>query len=130
MRKILTVFAALAFGTSAWAADAKRLDAVFAALNDGVAVSCPDCDLSGADLSLANLAGADLEDANLDNADLSGADLSSANLMGSSLIGANLISTDFTGADLTGANLSRAFIRATRFCGTVMPDGRRDDSGC
>jgi hypothetical protein len=32
--------------------------------------------------------------------------------------------------DLTDAFLSGAAIRATRFCRTIMPDGRRDDSRC
>ena len=130
MKTVLTFFAILIFGAGAWAADSNELDAVKAALEGDGFVSCRGCDLSGASLSLANLAGADLEGANLANADLSGANLAGAKLSGSNLVGANLISADLTEADLSDANLSRAFIRATRLCATVMPDGRRDDSGC
>ena len=121
---------ALIIGAGAWAADADRLNAVSVALAGGETIVCPECDLSGANLSLADLSDADLRGANLANTDLSGASLVGANLANARLIGANLISADLTSANLSGANLSRAFIRATRFCATVMPDGRRDDSGC
>ena len=130
MKMALIATAVLAFGASVWAAETDHLDAVKAALDGKQTVSCRGCDLSGANLSLADLAGADLENANLANADLSGARLVGAKLAGSSLIGANLISTDLSDADLSDANLTRAFIRATRFCDTVMPDGRIDNSGC
>jgi uncharacterized protein YjbI with pentapeptide repeats len=132
VKAVPIVYAAttLVIGASAWAADTDRLDAVRAALAGGETVTCQGCNLSGANLSLADLSGADFEGANLANSDLSGASLVGANLSNTRLIGANLISADLTNADLSGANLARAFIRATRFCATVMPDGRRDDSGC
>ena len=124
------VITSFAIGAGALAADGDAFDAVRRVLDDGGTVACQSCDLSGANLSLADLSGADLAGANLSNTDLSGANLVGANLANANLIGANLISADLTEADLSGANLSRAFIRATRICGTVMPDGRRDESGC
>lgn len=126
------VFAAVlcVIGAPALSADPEHVDAVLAAAESGVPAACRECDLRGANLSALDLSGADLAGADFANADLSGADLTGANLSGSSLIGVNLISTDLTDADLTDANLSRAFIRATRFCGTTLPEGRIDDSGC
>lgn len=130
MKQVMTFCAAIMIAGGAWAADAEQLGQVRAAIEANGPAICRACDLRGANLSAADLSGADFAAADLTNADLSGARLAGANLTEASLIGANLISADLTDADLTGANLSRAFIRATRFCGTVMPDGRRDDSGC
>ncbi len=119
-----------AVGAPLWTAEAEHLAAVKAAVKSSAPALCQGCDLRGVNLSANDLQDADFSHADLANADLSGANLRGADLSGSSMIGANLISTDLTDADLTGANLSRAFIRATRFCGTTMPDGRVDDSGC
>lgn len=66
---------------------------------------CPGCDLRGALLSWADLRLADLK-----GADLSGADLTRTNLKG---------------AVMTGANLQGVI-----FCRTVMPDGKKNNSGC
>jgi hypothetical protein len=68
-------------------------------------------DVRGANLSKSNFVGANLR----------GADFRGANLGGSCLIS----------ADLTGAKLGNSVnLRNAIFCNTIMPDGRRDDTGC
>ena len=113
-----------------WAAEPEALARVEAALAAGETVACEGCDLARARLSLAKLAGAALAGANLRGADLSGADLSGADLAKADLAGANLISADLSDAVLREANLTGAFLRSTRLCRTIMPDGARDDSTC
>ena len=99
-------------------------------------LSCPACDLTGAnlhgkdlkgaDLRGANLSGAALDAANLDGARLRGADLSNASgafvrLVGADISGANLAGfgacydQDFTGAILRGADLSGAKLCASNW---------------
>lgn len=103
--------------------------------------TCIGCDFTKADLRWANVYAAELGgapnmvDANMERADFSGANLFGANLEGANLRGANfsganlswasLIAADFTGAELGGAKLTGAV-----FCGTIMPDGTRNNKNC
>ena len=41
-----------------------------------------------------------------------------------------MIAVDLLNANLLGADLTGAFIRSTRFCRTILSDGRVDNSGC
>jgi hypothetical protein len=86
--------------------------------------------LSGADLYGADLRHTDLRDANLSkavlaNVDLTGARLDRANLTGAKLQSANLTKTNLINATLRNGQLSTALV-----CGTTMPDGSVDKSGC
>lgn len=69
-------------------------------------------------------------DPNCQNANLSGANLTDANLTKTTLTKANLFDANLTGANLTGANLNGAYLNGTVFCGTKMPDGSINNSGC
>lgn len=103
-------------------------------------LSCPNCDLSGADLRFLDLTGANLEQANLtganfyrstlDDADLSGADLSRAYLADVSAIDANfnsakfneatLYNSDFTGADFYRTLFGDAYIEKSTFTNALL----------
>ncbi|MBM3543532.1 MAG: pentapeptide repeat-containing protein, partial [Alphaproteobacteria bacterium] len=111
-------------------------------------------DLQNAQLGEANLSGADLstlamekrtQPSNLESANLRGANLSNANLAKAAAARVYLREANLTGADLSGAdlshanlqdaNLAKAMLDGTRlggakFCGTIMPDGSTNDSGC
>lgn len=79
------------------------------------------CDFFGSALFRGlDARGANLSQSNFTAANLEGADLRSANLSGSCFIVANL-----RGARLSAANRHNAV-----FCGTIMPDGSVDNSGC
>ena len=107
---------------------------------------CEGCDLSGADLRWAAVYGAELggapnlmygmlDGANLAGANLYGANLESVSLKGASLVRANLswaslTGADLTGADFTGANMIGAVTTGATFCGTLMPEGIRNDAHC
>jgi hypothetical protein len=85
------------------------------------AASLRNCDLSGSSvLREANCIACSLDGANLLQADASGAKLGAASLNGACLVLANLF-----GADVDGASFNNAI-----FCGTIMPDGSINDSGC
>jgi uncharacterized protein YjbI with pentapeptide repeats len=103
MRKVLAilVIAVVSVCVSAQEAPPQGID-VQASSASG-AVSCPGCNLHG-----ANLAGRDLTNANFAGADLSDADLRGATLNGTIFIGANLTGARFDKATLTGADLSNA----------------------
>ncbi len=110
--------------------------------------SCVKCDLRGADLyadvyvdmTNAILTGADLTNANLALMVLRRVDLTGAILTGADLTKAYLKDADLTGADLTNvnlkdsiltdANLTNAKLGGAILCGTIMPDGQLDNSGC
>lgn len=103
-------------------------------------LSCPNCDLSGADLRFLNLTGANLEHANLseanfyrstlDNADLSGANLRHAYLTEVSAIATNfnsakfdeatLYASDFTGADFYLTLFGDAYIEKSIFTDALL----------
>lgn len=106
---------------------------------------CPEAELSRsqipeADLRRANLTGANLSGSDLRKTDFSDSNLASANLRNSDLTGANLSSADLTGAsfkfanvtatNFSGSNLSSSNLAKLELCRTILPDGRRDDSGC
>jgi uncharacterized protein YjbI with pentapeptide repeats len=83
-------------------------------------VSCPYCDLTGADAS-----GQDLTNANLTGAILAGANFKGAILNGAVLIGANLAGANFENAKLNDsakghANLSRANLSGASFQGAEL----------
>lgn len=71
--------------------------------------------LRDANLHKANLTGANLRDARLENANISGADFSNS----------NVAYANFKGATATGANFDGAYR-----CGTVMSDGKIDNTSC
>ncbi|MDE0698944.1 MAG: pentapeptide repeat-containing protein [Boseongicola sp.] len=102
---------------------------------------CEGCDLTKADLRWAAVYAAELGGAPnlvngvLDGSDLSGANLYGANLEGTSLRDANLTGADLSwsvmfGTDLTGADLTGAKLTGIVFCGTIMPDGSKNDAQC
>jgi hypothetical protein len=106
---------------------------------------CPGANLNlvslrGMDLSGANLSGASITASDLVRTDLTGANLTDANLSDSDLTRAKLVGADLTGAvlkhanlaltDLTGATLRTAQLTNARLCGTILPDGTKDDTGC
>jgi hypothetical protein len=110
----------------------------------------PKAQCPGAQLSLVSLMGQDLSGANLEGADLSTSDLRKVDFTGANLIDAtvsesDLTDADLTGADLTGAKLKNANLTRTDFtgatvstgqlasaymCGTIMPNGGKNNSGC
>jgi hypothetical protein len=93
--------------------------------NPGPSKNLSGCNYSGQNLTGARLASANLRNANLNGANLCGADLRSANLQGADLRGANLTRANLSAAALGGANTSGA-----KYCQTILPNGKRDDSGC
>lgn len=66
-------------------------------------LSCPRCDLEGADLSGLDLRGANLQDANLTRANLRNTILSGANAARAIFSGATMVGADLSGATLTQA---------------------------
>lgn len=102
---------------------------------------CEGCDLSGADLrwsavygaelgGAANLVDGKLDGANLRGANLYGGNVDGASFRGADLSGVNLSWASLIGADLTGADLTGAITTGATFCGTIMPDGMRNDQRC
>ena len=80
------------------------------------------CDFSGSSL----FHGKDVRGANLSGSNFAGADMRRADLRG-----ANASNSCFVGADLLGARVgSSVNLGGTVFCGTRMPNGVIDDSGC
>ncbi|HEX2121434.1 MAG TPA: pentapeptide repeat-containing protein, partial [Thermoanaerobaculia bacterium] len=78
-------------------------------------LSCPGCNLRG-----ANLAGRDLSNANLAGAELSEADFRGATLDGTIFIGANLTGARFDKAKLNAADLSNANLTGAVFDDATM----------
>jgi uncharacterized protein YjbI with pentapeptide repeats len=91
--------------------------------------------MSGADLTSTDLKDMDLryvsfwytrlKNAQLEKTDLRYANLSQANLEGATLNGANLES-----ANLDGAVLDKASMGGTRFCNTIMQNGKVRNDNC
>ena len=85
----------------------------------------------GANLQDCNFANSiDLRNSNcrgcvLSGANLAGADLSGANLQGAILDGACLVNADLGRADVSGVLFDKTIL-----CGTIMPDGSINNSGC
>ncbi len=112
--------------------------------------ACPECELSnanlveaklnGANLSLAKMRAADLRKANLIGANLIGAYLKDANFQDANLRWANftnadLENVDFRGADLRGAKFNSALFKdveskTSKFCRTIMSDGKLNNRDC
>jgi uncharacterized protein YjbI with pentapeptide repeats len=91
--------------------------------------------MSGADLTDTNLNNLDLRyvsfwHTNLTSAQLKGADLRYANLSKSNLEGANLNGANLSDANLDGAVLDKASMKGTRFCNTIMPNGKVSNDTC
>jgi uncharacterized protein YjbI with pentapeptide repeats len=82
-------------------------------------------DLKHMDLSYVSFRYTRLTNAQLEKADLRYANLSKANLQGANLDGANLES-----ANLDGADLENASRHGTRFCKTIMSDGKIKNDNC
>ncbi len=90
--------------------------ATLPAPQDGRPISCPYCDLRG-----ANFAGRDLRKANFVGADLTKANLKGANLGGAALVGANLTDADLRDAILTaGTDLGAADLTDARIGGATL----------
>ena len=97
---------------------------------DPAPLSCPFCDLHGADLSGRNLVNVNLQGANLSAADLSGARLDGAIFVGADLAEANLDGvlagsssrgpTNFSRANLTGASLVGAQLEGADLQYTIL----------
>jgi uncharacterized protein YjbI with pentapeptide repeats len=81
-------------------------------------------------LQSANLRGADLSNTNLAKASAARAYLREANLTKANLSGADLSRANLQDADLTHATLDGARLEGAKFCGTIMPDGSTNNSGC
>ncbi len=91
--------------------------------------------MSGADLTSTDLKHLDLSYTSfwytrLTNAQLEGADLRYANLSKANLEGANLDGANLESASLEGADLNNASMHGTRFCNTIMPDGKLKNDSC
>jgi hypothetical protein len=86
--------------------------------------------LSGADLYGADLRHTDLRDADLSNAVLANVDLTAARLDRANLTGAKLQSANLTNTNLINATLRNGQLSTALICGTTMPDGSVDKSGC
>lgn len=80
-----------------------------------------DCDFAGS----AILANSDCQGCILSGANLAGAILSGANLQGAILADACLVNADLTDANVAGVHFDKTII-----CGTAMPDGSINNSGC
>ncbi len=103
-------------------------------------ISCPGLDLSGRAVAIS--AGVNVSGGNFSFTDFTGSELMDVNLTGANLRAANLTSvpvagSNFSGADLRDANLSdgggwdQAITDAgTKYCKTVMPNGKLNNKGC
>ena len=103
-------------------------------------ISCPGIDLSGRSVNIT--AGVNVSGGNFSFTDFVGSELMDVNLTGANLRAANLMSvpvagSNFSGADLRDANLSdgggwdQAITDAgTKYCKTVMPNGKLNNKGC
>lgn len=92
-------------------------------------------DLSGANLEGANLHASDLREvdltgANLTDTDIGDSDLTEAKLVGADLTGAKLKDANLSRTDFTGATVSNGQLMAAYLCGTIMPNGSKNNSGC
>ena len=83
-------------------------------------VSCPYCDMTGADLAGKNLTDANLTGARLTRANLRGAVLKGAQLIGADLSGANLENANLDPSELDVADLSRSDLRGANLTGARM----------
>ena len=99
-----------------------------------------DAKLNGANLSLAKMRSADLRRANLIGANFIGAYLKDANFQDANLRWANFTNADlesvnFQGADLRGAKFNSALLKdvdakSSKFCRTIMSDGKLNNRDC
>jgi hypothetical protein len=90
---------------------------------------------AGQNLTRCDFSLRDLRAAKLNSTNLTAASFARANLCQASLRSANLAQVDFTRArlffaDLRGTNLSTANLSETRFCQTIMPNGKINDANC
>ena len=112
--------------------------------------ACAECELSnanqveaklnGANLSLAKMRSADLRRANLIGANFIGAYLKDANFQDANLrwakfTNADLESVNVQGADLRGAKFNSALLKdvdakSSKFCRTIMSDGKLNNRDC
>ncbi len=83
-------------------------------------VSCPYCDMAGADLKGRDLTNANLTGARLTNANFQGANLDGAQLIGAELTGANFNNAKLNPSSLGAANLSRSVLVGATFVGAQM----------
>jgi uncharacterized protein YjbI with pentapeptide repeats len=83
-------------------------------------VSCPYCDMAGADLKGRDLTNANLTGARLTNANFTGANLDGAQLIGAELTGANFNNAKLNPSSLGAANLSRSVLVGATFTGAQM----------
>ena len=83
-------------------------------------VSCPYCDMAGADLKGRDLTNANLTGARLTNANFAGANLDGAQLIGAELTGANFNNAKLNPSTLGAANLSRSILVGATFVGAQM----------
>ena len=100
-------------------------DRLMQAVEAGQPIECDKCNLS-----YANLSDLDLTGASLNGAYLYGAKLRGTVLRDAKLDRADFTRSDLEGADFTGASLSEIRAVSTKWCGTIMPDGSKNDSRC
>lgn len=127
-------------GTSCPSAD---LDSTYLVGADLTGADLQGAFVQGSELNADNLTEADLSEANIDstieNSTLIGTNLSGAylgavisrsNMSGVNLTNANLGQSHFEDVNLSGARTSGLSWGSATFCGTVMPDGSENNSGC
>ncbi len=124
-RPLLAAALAMALTTPSHAFIEKHVAKIRAAIAAGEVVQCAGCNLSYADLGGLDFSGADLQ----------GAYMYGARMRDAIMRGANLNRADFTSADITGVDFGEASMDSVRMtsskrCGTIMPDGTRDDRHC
>jgi uncharacterized protein YjbI with pentapeptide repeats len=83
-------------------------------------MSCPYCDMAGADLKGRDLTNANLTGARLTNANFEGANLDGAQLIGADLTKANFNNAKLNPSSLGTANLSRSILLGATFQGAQM----------
>jgi len=91
--------------------------------------------LTDADLSESQLVDAQFQGAILENTDLSNSNLTGASFAEGYVDGAILVRVDFRNSNLTKVSFRNASLKWPDFtgailCRTIMPDGKRNDSGC
>jgi hypothetical protein len=115
------------------ALERRRADGLECLLSNGqtsVTVNAIEARLDEASLAQVDLRCVRLSRAYLFEADLSGADLSKADLSEASLYRADLSNANLTGANLTGVMLESVKLDGAKFCGTIMPQGIKNDRDC